>query len=168
MKIEEKNGKLNIIDFNEIEAYKIACKIEEDGISFYQNVLSGMENKSVKEKLEFLLGEEREHLKFFEECLSAQNQRYEDGFEEDNLLKYMDYGIFQPYQDRKGMKDVVDDIEKALDLGILIEDKTIKFYQACRDKVSSLKAKQELQDIIKEESHHRAVLEDMLDEVIKK
>jgi rubrerythrin len=166
MKIKQSNGKLNIVDFNEFEAYKVACKIEEDGISFYKNLCSSIKNKLVKEKLEYLLQEEKKHLKFFDGRLSEIGS--EDGFEEDDLLKYIDYGIFQPYQDMKEMKDLVEDVVRALDLGILMEDKSIKFYQACRDKVSSSKAKAELENIIDEENRHRVLLEEMLDKFTKK
>ncbi len=68
----------------------------------------------------------------------------------------------------KEIKDLVDDLEKVLDLGVLIEDKSIKFYQACRDKVSSAKAKSELKNIIDEENRHRVLLEEMLDKFTKK
>lgn len=36
MKVEEKNNKLVITDFNEIDAYKIAYKVEKDGLDFYK------------------------------------------------------------------------------------------------------------------------------------
>ncbi len=39
MKIEEREGKLVIVDFNELEAYKVASKIEKDGIRFYDNLI---------------------------------------------------------------------------------------------------------------------------------
>ena len=162
MKIQEKKGKLNIVDFNEAEAYKIACKIEEDGIHFYQNILGGTKNKYVKEKISYLLEEEKKHLKFFNSCLFKIGQEKGDDFEEDNLFKYLDYGIFKPYQDLKDLGSLIDDINKALDLGILIEDKSIKLYEACKDKVSSSKTKKELGNIIEEEKRHRLLLEEML------
>ena len=36
MKIVEQDGKLAITDFNEEEAYEIACNIEKEGIKFYK------------------------------------------------------------------------------------------------------------------------------------
>lgn len=165
MKIQEKNGGLVIVDFNELEAYKIASKIESDGISFYTNLSSGIKNKKIQETVNSLIQEEREHLKFFQEKLSVKNQSVEDGFEDDDLLAYMDYGIFKPYQDVKQMKDLIYDTQKALNLGIMVEDKSIKFYQACQRSVDSADTKKELGNIIKEEEKHKANLEGLLNQL---
>jgi rubrerythrin len=162
MKIEERNNKLQIVDFNEMEAYKIASKIERDGISFYENLVNGIKDKGAKEKILYLLGEEKKHLSFFEACLSKTGEDREDGFEDDDLLSYMDYGIFQPYEHMNQMKDVIDDVDKALDIGIIVEDRTVKFYQACKDKVTSKDTKKELQNIINEEEKHKELLLSML------
>lgn len=162
MKIQDKDGKLQIVDFNEVDAYKIASKIEQDGITFYENLAQGVKDPAAKNKLQYLLGEEKKHLSFFQDCLSQAGEDIADGFEDDDLLSYMDYGIFQPYEHMSQMKDVIDDVDKALDMGIIVEDRTAKFYQACKDKVSSQKTKQELQNIIQEEERHKELLIGML------
>lgn len=162
MKIQEKNGKLDVVDFNELDAYKIASKIEQDGIAFYKNLANGVKDDAAKKRLEFLLSEEKRHLSFFQDCLSKVEEKAEDGFEDDNLLSFMDYGIFQPYEHMSQMKDVIDDVDKALDIGIIVEDRTVKFYQACKDKLISQDAKQELENIINEEQKHKELLLSML------
>jgi len=162
MKIQDKNGKLDIVDFNELEAYKIASKIEQDGIAFYENLVNGVKDAGAKEKLKYLLSEEKKHLGFFQGCLSKVQEKIDDGFEEDDLLKYMDYGVFQPYEHMQQMKDIIDDLDKALDIGIIVEDRTVKFYQACKEAISAPQAKKELQNIIDEEERHKALLLKML------
>lgn len=162
MHIEEKGENLIVTDFNELEAYKIAQKIEQDGIRFYQGLLDNAKAKNIREKLEFLLREETKHLKFFGECLMKIRQTKEDGFEEDDLFSYLDYAVFKPYQDLNNMADKIGDVKKALHLGIIIEEKSIKFYQACILKVASDKTKIGLQDITKEEVRHKILLEDLL------
>jgi len=162
MKIQDEQGKLQIVDFNELEAYKIASKIEKDGISFYRNLVNGIKDKGAREKIQYLLSEEKKHLSFFEDCLSKAGEDTEDGFEDDDLLSYMDYGIFQPYKHINQMKDIIDDVDKALDIGIIVEDRTVKFYQACKDKVTAKAAQKELQNIIDEEEGHKELLLNML------
>ena len=74
----------------------------------------------------------------------------------------MDYGIFEPYQSIRDLGDKLDEVKKALKLGVIVEEKSIKFYQACRDNVSSPETKKELQGIIEEEERHKALFEEML------
>ena len=78
------------------------------------------------------------------------------------MFNYLDYGVFKPYQDLNNMADKISDVKSTLRLGIIIEDKSIKFYQACSQKVASGETKIGLQDIIKEEARHKILLEDLL------
>jgi len=161
MHIEEKDGSLVIVDFNELGAYKIACKIEKDGIDFYKKLSGKITQDKPKEILTFLLNEEKKHIKLFEELLFKMRQKKEDGFEEDDLLGTIDYGIFQPYQDSKELENILDNPKKALKLGLIIEDKSIKFYESCRDHVSVEETKKEISNIIQEERRHKQLLEDI-------
>jgi len=162
MKIQERGDKFVIVDFNELEAYKIATKIEKDGIRFYENLCEGIKDEDVKDKMKLLLQEERKHLNLFEDRLYDVRQRVEDSFEEDDLLSYMEYGIFQPYQSIENMGEKIDDVKKTLRLGIIVEEKSIKFYQVCNDNVFSSETKKELQGIIEEEKRHKTLFENMI------
>ena len=73
----------------------------------------------------------------------------------------MDYGIFHPYQDIKDLSEILNDEKKALRLGIALEDKSIKFYEACMNHVSSPQAKTALQNIIEEENKHKSIFENL-------
>ncbi len=167
MKIQDREDKLVIVDFDEFEAYRIACKIEKDGLRFYEKFGSRVENSKVRQTLEFLLGEERKHLQFFEDSLSRVRRDKEDTAEDNDLLTSMDFGIFQPYQSIAELEDIVGDIPKALRLGIAIEDKSIKFYQACHQNISTDKAKAELALIIEEEKRHKDLLDTLLAVLLK-
>ncbi len=47
MKIADQAGKLVITDFNEEEAYKIACNIEREGIRFYKKLMDKQTNAKI-------------------------------------------------------------------------------------------------------------------------
>lgn len=162
MKIREKEDELVIVDFDEFEAYRVACKIEEDGLRFYEKLASKIKNSGVVQALEFLIGEERKHLRLFEDSLSRLRDDKEDTAEDNDLLASMDFGIFQPYQSIAELENIMEDTSRALRLGIAIEDKSIKFYQACRQGVSTDDAKAELELIIGEEKKHKGLLEAQL------
>ncbi len=158
MNIEEKKGALVITDFNEAEAYRIAVKIEKDGIRFYRKLAATAQKASVKETLEFLMNEETRHLGFFEESLERLRLTGEDSSEDDDLLSSMDFGIFSPYQEMEALDEAIPDLVKALKIGAIIEDKSIRFYQACRVQVSSPRSADELGEIIAEEERHKTLL----------
>ena len=161
MKIEEKDGQLTIVDFDEVEAYKISVKIELDGIDFYKKLAAKAVSKQSKETLNFLVNEEERHLKFFQNYLQAIRADKGDSFEEDDLFRTMDYTIFRA-KSTKELKSIVGDSKKALELGLAIEDKSIKFYSSCKDFVGSQASKQEISKIISEEEKHKQLLQDLL------
>ena len=74
----------------------------------------------------------------------------------------MDYGIFQPYQSMNELPDKIEDINRALRLGIVVEEKSVKFYQSCMDNLSASVTKQEVGNIIEEEKRHKILLESLL------
>jgi len=162
MRIEEKDGNLAIVDFDEVEAYKIARKIEKDGIEFYRRLLAKTTQAKAKDALKFLLEEEKGHLEFFEDRLQELEQKAGELTEDDDLLGSLDYGIFWPYQNIEELENIVDDPRKALKLGLVIEDKSLKFYQSCQGKVTSPEVREEIANIIREESRHKKILEDTL------
>jgi rubrerythrin len=162
MKIEEKDGKFVITDFNEAEAYKIASKVEQDGIDFYTKVLTEATDPQVKEKMNYLINEEKKHLKFFQQRLFEISKDKSSGFEEDNLLGYMDYQVFKPFRDAKDLPENIKDAKTALNLGVIAETSSINFYLSLRDQVTSPEAKNQLFVIIEEEKSHRELFEQLL------
>ncbi|MFC1631430.1 ferritin family protein [Candidatus Omnitrophota bacterium] len=162
MKIQEQGEQFVIVDFNERDAYKIACQIEKVGINFYRKLKQAVKTELIKEAVNLLLEEENRHLEFFEKNFARVSANQEDGFEEDDLLNYMDYGIFKPYQSIKDLQDHIDDAAKALRLGLIVEQKTVQFYQSCQEKVTSEQTKKELERIITEEKRHQAIFENAL------
>ncbi|MBN2482961.1 MAG: ferritin family protein [Candidatus Omnitrophica bacterium] len=155
MKITIQHNTLSITDFNEFDACRIGLAVEKQGIRFYEKILECVQNEEVKPMIKFLIEEERKHLTFFENALTELRREKEEPCEDEDLFSSMNFGIFEPYQEMKEMCTVIDDIERALDLGIIIEERSIAFYRACRDQVSSVRTKEELDRIIDEEKRHK-------------
>ena len=132
MRIEEKEGSFIIVDFNDIEAYKIARKIENDGIVFYQNLKEKAKDKKMCETMDLLLQEEKRHLAFFENALFEQRENNDESLEEDDLLDEMDYGIFPSPDAGDTAEKLLESPEKAIGVGIVMENRSLQFYQACR------------------------------------
>ncbi|MBD3264597.1 MAG: hypothetical protein GF375_05815 [Candidatus Omnitrophica bacterium] len=162
MRIEERDGKFVITSFDEIEAYKIACNIEKEGIHFYKKIAEKSYDAGIREVLDFLIEEELKHLKFFENRLYDLRQDEDDYAENNDLIESLDLGIFQPYKSMDDLEKVLLQKSKALSLGIRVEQRSISFYKACKDKVSVPEVKEELENIIGEEEKHKEKLKNLL------
>lgn len=162
MKIDYSEGKLKITDFNSIEAYKIARKIEKEGIEFYGRLLKQNLDQETSGVMKFLLSEEASHLKLFEDKLLAAKQTTEDGFEEDSIFDYVDAEIFYPFNAIAELDEALTNREKALRLGIKIENNSISFYDACLLNTKEKQTKKDLRWLIEEENKHLLNLQGLL------
>ncbi len=162
MKIDYSQGKLKIIDFNSLEAYKVARKIEKDGIEFYAKLLKQNFDTETNQIMAFLLSEEKFHLKLFEDKLLAAKQNNEDGFEEDSVFDYAGTKIFYPFDAIVDLDKHLTDKEKAVRLGIKIENNSISFYNACLLSTKEAGTKKDLTWLVEEESKHLFKLQGLL------
>ena len=164
MRIEEKNGSLVIVDLNDLEVYKIACKVEKDGIYFYSKLLDLAVNEKSREILNLLLEEEKKHLQIFEDIMF--NIRKEEWIEkEDDLLDDLDYGVFPVDMPELEAGIYLKDPQKAVALCILMEKRTVAFYDALRDKIMNEKTKKEIENIKKKEEEHIVILQNLLKDI---
>jgi rubrerythrin len=162
MKIDYSDGKIRISDFNPVEAYKIARKIEKDGIDFYAKLLKENFDKATNEVMKFLLLEEESHLRLFEDRLLAAKQATEDGFEEDSVLDYIDTKVFYPFNAITDLNEALTNKEKALRLGIKVEENSIAFYDACLLNTKENQTKKDLRWLVQEENKHLLKLQSLL------
>jgi hypothetical protein len=116
----------------------------------------------VRDTLNLLAGQERDHLEFFDGELSKIRELRQDRFEEDDLLSGIDYGIFQPYRSMGELEKALDSPRKVIRMGVIIEENSVRFYELCMRHVSSHETQEGIGGIIKEEREHKRLLEDML------
>ncbi len=161
MQIKIHDGKPVITDFSGFDAYRMALAVEKQGISFYEKVLACTHDEKAQSMLKFLIEEERKHLSFFENALTELRQKEPDPGEDNDLLGSMDFGIYEPYNQMKEMCEVISDVGRALNLGVIIEDKSIAFYRACAEHVIA-DTRKELDEIISQEEKHKELLVNIL------
>ncbi|MDD5073207.1 MAG: ferritin family protein [Candidatus Omnitrophica bacterium] len=158
MKIEYKGDEIIISDFKPLEAYKIARRLEAEGINFYSIFLSSVDDVDTEKAVYSLLTEERKHLKFF-------NQKVEEisgPFDENSIVDEIDTKVFGPFGESVDLASIIKDENKAIDLGILFEKRSVSFFKACLGKTSDATAKKAFEDIIKEEEKHLESLIEIL------
>jgi len=164
MRIEERSGTLVVVDFDDLEACKIAVRIERDGMAFYEALAGRMTDAAARGSILSLASQERDHLEFFEGELARLRETKEDPFEEDDLASSLEYGIFAPYRD---LAEALESPRKALRIGQIVEERSVRFYEACRGRVASDETKRQLDRIIAEERLHARKLQEMQDALPK-
>jgi len=53
--IKNEEGKIEIADFDIIQAYKIAVNLEKEGIKFYAGILNSSDDNKITEEIKLLL-----------------------------------------------------------------------------------------------------------------
>jgi rubrerythrin len=149
MKIKTAGEEIKIYDFNVLEAFKIARKLEREGISFYKKLAGDAKDPRVKEVLLYLLDEEEEHLQFFEKMVEGEDP---DGLDDsgEDVTDIVESGVFALPDN----KDLTADMDKALELGITIERRSLAFYLELLKHTESDEGKNALKKVIGEEEKH--------------
>lgn len=162
MKVDFRKDSIEITDFIPLEAYKIARKMEKDGIEFYRQLQAKNLSAEVSQAVGFLLSEEKRHLKLFEDKIFELEADTGDGFEEDAFVDSVDSKVFAPFDSVRNLEKYLTDKNRALKLGVAIEKNSIAFYQALLNNLKGAQTKREVELLIKEENSHLAILENLL------
>ena len=154
MKINiDKAGKITIGDFSAVQAYKIAVKMERDGIVYYRGLLEAVKDQEVKKELDFLIKEEEAHLNSFEALLSKAKGEAGDPFEEDDVVDYIKSRVFDASL-KEAKLSQLEHRHTALEEAMNMERRSIVFYEACLSGSKDEKAKPAFRAIIEEEKKH--------------
>ena len=149
MKIKGIGEEIQIYDFNAKEAFKVAHRLESEGISFYKKILDTANDPKVKEVLNYLLEEEKDHLQLFEKMIEGEDPEPLDDTGED-ILDIVGTGVFTLPKD----EEIPADFDKAIQLGINIEKRSLAFYLEVAKHTESKEGKSALKKIIEEERKH--------------
>lgn len=149
MKVRHTDEGIQIYDFNAAEALTIARKLEREGINFYKEILETVEDPKVKEVLIYLLDEEMEHLKLFEKMLEREDPESLDD-DGEGVLDVVGGGVFALPKSEA----LAADLDKAIQLGINIEKRSLAFYLEIVKHTKSEEGKNALKKIIGEEKNH--------------
>ena len=148
-----KDGKITILDFSAVQAYKIAAKMEKNGIAFYKALIAKVKDEEARREIKFFIKQEEGHLAVFEGLLSAEKEATEDSFEEDDLINYVNSRVFDFSQERS-VAENMDHRHAALEEAMDMEKRSIVFYEGCLAQSSDAEVKKKFEQIIEEEKKH--------------
>ena len=162
MKVDFSGDEIEIYDFDELEACRIARKLERDGVYYYSRMKEEVLQPKIREVVEMLIADERRHLKLFETKVEELCHERDVVDEDETLADIIDSGVMDIMKDSARVSDILCNPQEALRLGISAEKRSIAFYgeilQATRDKAG----KAAIEELIKEEEDHLSKLTGLL------
>jgi len=161
IKISE-NGTIELNDFNALQAYKIARKMEHDGLHFYKTILTQCHNDDITSALKYLLASEKDHLAFFEAKIEAAGADGDDGFEDEDIVDFLSADVFAVNDVGEACKTEFADSARALTFGYKMEQQAIQFYTALLEKTQDEVGRTALKEIINEEKRHLETLQQFI------
>lgn len=153
MRVSGKGDNIILSDFDEVEALRLAMKLEEDGIKYYSELAAKSRDGGIKKVFSQFVKEESKHFDRFKGWLEGLGVEADQGVEE-GLFDFIDTGVFGDiWQTEEYLKRIKTDLD-ALSLGEWAELNSINFYKAMYDKTGNEAGKNILKDIIKQEQEH--------------
>ncbi len=162
MKVDFSGDEIQIYDFNELEAYRIACKIEADGIYFYSRMLDETLKPKIIDVIQLLLRDERNHLDLFEKKVEELERKYGVHDEGEDLVDIVDARVFDILKEPERIGDILCTPQEAVRLGIAVEGRSIAFYKQILKNTKDETGRTALQEMIREEQDHLQKLEGLL------
>jgi len=115
----DKDGRIAVTDFSPAQAFKIAVKMEEDGLAFYKDLPGRIKDEEARKGIGFLIEEEEKHLETFTRLLREKEAQAQDGFEEDDIVSHMNTRVFDACEEKEAahqMDHRHTALEEALDM----------------------------------------------------
>lgn len=152
--------------FNDVEAAKIACTMERNGLAFYTKMAAKTKDPNVRRMFEQLAADEKEHVALFDELQQKllDEPRSQSYLDHEDLDAYMKRLVeTHVFADAGGVARLADQAEsdiEALAVGMRAERDTMLFYQEIAGLTDSKAAREAFQKIIDEERRHLVLLAD--------
>ena len=150
-----------IFNFNAVEVFRVAVKIEENGKKFYENALRVIDDPEVKKLFEELAEQEVEHKKRFEDLtarLPAQPQTPDVWFPENEMEAYIkmmaDQHVFTSDASLDNALTQLRNVKDALRMAIEFEKDSVIFFLSMQDATDNKKDQEMIGLLVKEEQTH--------------
>lgn len=146
-------GEIVIADFSSSQAFKIAIRMEKDGIAFYRDLQGKVKDQETMREISFLIQQEQEHLKTFQARLEEEKALVDDDFEEDDIVSFINSKVFDPGLEGACAR-AMDHRHTALEEAMAMERRSMAFYEGCYKNASAQEAKDAFEKIWREEKSH--------------
>lgn len=152
----EATSRWDLSRFQAEDLYRMAITVEQGGFDFYDKVIERTEKPRVKNELRYLRDEEGRHKAFFQKQLAGTGAAGEKTIDP-ALRKLLETEFLKPMEDLFA-STTMDSNAEALRFGVVIEQKTVDFYNALKRGQSDAAFLEDLEVIIEEERKHKQKL----------
>ena len=164
MKVDFSGDEIKLFDFDELEAYRIARKMERDGVYYYTRMREEIQQPEIVEVVDMLIGDEKKHLSLFEAKIEEICHELEMVDDDETLADIIDSGALDVLKDPEQVAGILRNPQEALRLGISAETRSISFYSELIQNTQDESGSAALSEIIAEEEEHLDKLRGLLRE----
>ncbi|MEW5944607.1 MAG: ferritin family protein [bacterium] len=151
MKIDYSGDEVRIYDFDPVECYRIARRLERESVDLYTALKEKASDADVKETLGFLLAEEKNHLETFESEIAKRSTGNDDV---ETVADAADSKVVSPLANAGNLGEILCDRREALKPGVSLEKRSIAFYMSLLGNTAGDDVRRALKRIIAEEKNH--------------
>lgn len=162
MKVDFTGDEIEIFDFDELEAYRIARKMEEDGVYYYSRMREEVLKPEIREVIEMLIKDERKHISLFEKKVEELAREHNVLDEGETLADIVDSKVMDILKDPKLVADILCNPQEALKLGISVERRSISFYNEILQNTRDKTGRAAIEGLIGEEREHLEKLQALM------
>ena len=159
MKVDLSGDEVRLYDFNALEAFRIARKMESEGIKLYKSMREKIKDPGVRDVLDFLIEEEKKHLALFENMVEKLSKTEEA---DTDLVDIADSQIMSELTGIDNLEELLFSSKEVLKLGISVEQRAISFYNQLLENTSDPDGRKSLEMIIEEEKMHAEKFKSLL------
>lgn len=162
MKVDFSGDEIKISDFDELEAYRIARKLEEDGIYYYSRMKDEVLKPKIRDVIEMLIGDERKHLDLLEKRVEELAHKHDMVDEGETLADIIDAKVMDVLKDSERVADILCSPQEAIRLGISVEKRSIAFYNEILKSTQDKTGRAAIEELMREEQDHLKKLEGLV------
>jgi rubrerythrin len=162
LRVDFRGEEIIIFDFDELEAYKIARKLEEDGIYYYSRMKEEVLKPKIRDVIQMLLDDERKHLNLLEEKIEELSNKRDVSDDEEMLLDIVDSKVMDILKNSDHVSNALCNPQEALKLGASVEKHSIAFYNSVLNNTEDESGRAAIEKLIREEEKHLEKIQELI------
>ena len=162
MKVDFSGDEIMIYDFDELEAYRVARKLERDGVYYYSRMKDEIATPEIRDVVEMLIVDEKQHLNMFDEKVQEICRERKVLDEDETLVDIVDSRVMDILTDSEQVGNILCSPQDARRLGISVEKRSIALYSQLLRNTRDESGRAAIEELIEEEREHLDKLTELL------